>query len=64
MKQFTHQREQPVDIAREPISREFKACILTNLFAHPGSRVVKRSGHLFFQNGRFEILCERLSRLV
>ena len=51
---------QPIDIVAEPIDPGLKACILTNLWAHPGSRVVKRRGLLFFQNGRFEILCERL----
>jgi hypothetical protein len=47
-------------IAAEPIDYDFKRCILTELYAHPGSQVVKRNGHLFFQNGRFEFLCERL----
>jgi hypothetical protein len=56
-------REQPVDVATEPIDRDLKACILTNLWTHPGSRVVKRSGLLFFQNGRFEILCSRLCEI-
>jgi len=54
------QREQPVDVATEPISHSLKVCILTELYAHPGSQVVKRNGQLFFQNGRFEFLCERL----
>jgi hypothetical protein len=67
MKQFTRQQEQHVaDISVEPIDRELKSCILSELFAHPdsrvhpGSRVVKRRGQLFFQRGRFEMLCERL----
>jgi hypothetical protein len=63
MKPARHQRERPVDVATEPIDRDLKACILTNLWAHPGSRVVKRGGHLFFQSGRFEILCSRLCEI-
>jgi hypothetical protein len=54
------QREQPVDISAEPIDHEFKVCILTEVLTHPGSRVVKRHGHLFLQRGRFEFLCTRL----
>jgi hypothetical protein len=60
MKPCAQQQGQTVDIGTEPIDREFKACILHELFARPGSRVVKRGGRLFFQTGRFEIPCERL----
>jgi len=62
MKRFMQHQEQPVDVSTEPIGRELKTCILTELFAHPGSRVVKRGGHLFSVKGRFEILCERLCK--
>jgi hypothetical protein len=44
MKEFARQRGQPVDISTKPIDPELKACILTELWAHPGSRVVKRKG--------------------
>jgi len=59
MKPFARQREQRVDIAVEPIDH-VKACILTNLWHNPGSRVVERNGVLFLRNGRFEIRCEYL----
>jgi hypothetical protein len=54
-----------VDIGAEPIDPELKTCILTELATQPGSHLVKRRGHLFFQNrtGRFEILCERLCEI-
>jgi hypothetical protein len=38
MKEFARQRGQPVDISTEPIDLELKACILTELWAHSGSR--------------------------
>jgi hypothetical protein len=60
MKQFAQQQEQGVDIGAEPVGRELKSCIRFELFAHPGSRVVKRHGHLFLQRGRFEMPAERL----
>ena len=64
MKRFSRQQgEQVVDIGNEPIDRELKECLLTELYSHPGSRVIRRNGHLWFKSGRFEILAERLCEL-
>jgi hypothetical protein len=49
MKPCAQQREQVVDVATEPIDRELKSCILTELFARPGARVVKHHGRLFLR---------------
>jgi len=53
------------ELGNEPIDPELRACIQEELATLPGSRVVKRHGHLFFQNrsGRFEILCSRLCEI-
>jgi len=48
-------------IAAEPIDYAFKQCILSELYSHPGSKVVKRNGgQLYFQRGRFQISCEHM----
>jgi hypothetical protein len=44
MMKTSRQWGQPVDVATEPIDRDLKACILTELWAHPGARVIKRGG--------------------
>jgi len=51
---------QPIDIAREPITHEAKVCILTAVYSRPGSRLIRRNGHLWIKSGRFEVLAERL----
>jgi len=48
------------DLSAEPIDPELRACPEEELANLPGARIVKRRGHLFFQSGRFEILCSRL----
>jgi len=75
MKQV-RQPERPVDVGREPINSheepeagnlhirvceyELKKCLLREVFARPGSRVVKRRGMLLLKHGRFEFSAEAL----
>ena len=58
MKPLTHQRAEvniSREIAREPIDYEFQEMHSPRAFGASRLARVKRNGHLFFHNGRFEI---------
>ena len=56
MRELSH-----AELGNEPIDPDLKACILAEFATQPGSRVIKRKGHLFFKTKRgFEILVQHL----
>jgi hypothetical protein len=61
MRQFERQRGRRVNLRTEPIDPELRACIEEALAVQPGTRVIKRKGHLFLKTKRgAEILCLHL----
>ena len=50
-----------IDLRTEAIDPQLRACLEQELVDQPGSRVIKRKGHLFFKTKRgFEILVQHL----